>query len=279
MRSTAFAASMACCAAAVQLPPPGYVPLAALTDEFQGAELDISKWLPRDETWLGRQPGLFAAANVVVGGGMLQLWAREFHRNASTPAGYDNFTTSAVHSVAQVHLGYFEIRWRSGSSGISSSWWLHGSNGTAWTEIDAFETTGTDNPAAGGAKAANLPSNVHIFSYPGTNASGLPALCNCTEGSGSSSCSKPALFTLPAGATFASSFHVAGLLWEAAGVKVFLDGELVNEIFSPCLSEAIGMDFDRETMPGWMTLPDPASLPDQPFLVDYVRAWVPPPAS
>ena len=24
---------------------------------------------------------------------------------------------------------------------------------------------------------------------------------------------------------------------------------------------------------GWMALPDPATLPDQPFEVDYVRAW------
>ena len=33
------------------------------------------------------------------------------------------------------------------------------------------------------------------------------------------------------------------------------------------------MDFDRETMPGWMVLPDPATLPDRPFEIDYVRAW------
>jgi hypothetical protein len=57
---------------------------------------------------------------------------------------------------------------------------------------------------------------------------------------------------------------------------VFLDGALVNVIPSPCLGEAIGMDFDRETMPGWMALPDPSTLPDVPFEVDYVRSWAPP---
>jgi hypothetical protein len=39
------------------------------------------------------------------------------------------------------------------------------------------------------------------------------------------------------------------------------------------------MNFDRETMPGWMALPDPATLPDQPFLIDYVRSYAPPAAT
>lgn len=275
--SVVAAAALLRSAAALQLPPTGYSPIESLTDEFTGNALDLTKWAARDGGWLGRQPGLFDPGNVVVGGGALQLWAREFHRNASTPAGYDNYTTAAVHSITQVHLGYFEIRWRSGSSGISSSWWLHDSNGTEWTEIDVFETTGVDNSQSGGARAGELPSHVHIFDMPGTNASGLPELCNCTEGkAGSPPCSKPAVYSLPSGSTFSDSFHVAGLLWEASGIKVYLDGALVSEIPSPCLSEAIGMDFDRETMPGWMSLPDPSTLPDQPFLVDYVRSWAPP---
>ena len=52
-----------------------------------------------------------------------------------------------------------------------------------------------------------------------------------------------------------------------------VDGVVVNTITSPCLAEAIAMDFDRETMPGWMALPDPTTLPDVPFVVDYIRSW------
>jgi hypothetical protein len=65
----------------------------------------------------GRQPGLFARENVVVKDGSLQLWARAARRNASWPAGYDNYTTATVRSAATVREGLFEIRWRSGSSG------------------------------------------------------------------------------------------------------------------------------------------------------------------
>lgn len=261
---------------AVQLPPPGYTPITALTDEFNGSSLDPTKWTPKSPGWPGRQPGLFDPNNVIVGGGTLQLWARAARRNSSWPAGYDNYTTSAVHSLATVHWGYFEIRWRSGSSAISSSWWFHNNNGSTWTEIDVFETTGVNNSARGGAHAGDLPSHVHIFDLPGVNASALPGLCNCTEGTpGSPPCSKGSTFSLPPGQTFSGAWHVAGLLWDAAGAHVFLDGSLVHSVPSPCLVEAIGMDFDRETMPGWMALPDPATLPDVPFEVDYVRSWAP----
>jgi hypothetical protein len=259
--------------------PPGYTPLPELSDEFDGVTLDPAKWRASDEGWLGRPPGLFASSNVVVAGGSLQLWARAARRNASWPPGYDNFTTSAVHSLARARLGYYEIRWRSGSSGISSSWWFHEGNGSAWTEIDVFETTGVDNAAAGGAKAANLPSHVHIFELPNRTAAQLPGLCNCSEGTpGQAPCSKGALFSLPAGRSFADDWHVAALLWTAGGVEVRLDGALVSTIPSACLVEEIGMDFDRETMPGWMALPDPATLPDQPFLIDYVRSFSAPPS-
>jgi hypothetical protein len=135
-------------ASPVPPPPPGYELIAALSDEFEGTSLDASKWSTSQQVirWPGRAPGLFDPSNVVVGGGRMQLWARATRRNGSWPAGYDNYTTAAVRSLASVREGYFEIRWRSGSSGISSSWWFHTNNGTAWTEIDVFETTGVDNP-------------------------------------------------------------------------------------------------------------------------------------
>ena len=266
---------LASTAAAPPPPPPGYAMIEELSDEFDGSTLDATKWAPRDENWLGRQPGLFDPTNVVVGGGHLQLWARAARRNDSWPPGYDNYTTSAVHSIGRVRLGYLEIRWRSGSSGISSSWWLHEGNGTAWTEIDVFETTGTTNDAPGGANASFLPSHVHIFELPGTAVPDLPARCGgCKEHpAGQAPCSIGANFALPAGETFADAFHVAALNWTDTGVVVLLDGQPVSAIASPCLIELIGVDFDRETMPGWMSLPDPATLPDEPFLVDYIRSY------
>ena len=87
-------------------------------------------------------------------------------------------------------------------------------------------------------------------------------------------CSLGSIFALDkAQPTFADRFYTANLNWTNSGVAIRLDGALVNVITSPCLVQQIGMDFDRETMPGWMALPDPSTLPDQPFEIDYVRAW------
>jgi hypothetical protein len=134
--------------------PPGYATIPELSDEFGGDTLDPQKWSssPSVISWPGRAPGLFDGVdNVKLADGKLQLWARSAKRNSSWPAGFDNYTTSAVRSLHSVRGGFFEIRWRSGSSAISSSWWFHSNNGsntdptTAWTEIDVFETTGSDN--------------------------------------------------------------------------------------------------------------------------------------
>ena len=134
-------------ASAAVVPPtlPGYELIPALSDEFEGDVLDKRKWDLDTTRWRGRQPGLFDPSNVVIADGHLQLWARAAKRNSSWPSGYDNFTTSTVRSFAAVKEGYFEIRWRSGSSGISSSWWFTGGNETTGrVEIDVFETTGAN---------------------------------------------------------------------------------------------------------------------------------------
>ena len=320
---------------------PGYALIPELSDEFDGARLDPAKWSTARPVlgWAGRAPGLFDASNVAVADGKLQLWARAARRNASWPAGFDNYTTAAVRSLASARTGYFEVRWRSGSSAISSSWWFHTNNGSAWTEIDVFETTGASNdqPAPGedvgdpdrcrntplnhcrsgcpanrsgtcgpamlpfapgapscnlcacnaqgapcsashGAKDTDLPSHVHVFKLPGVAVDDLPAACGgCTEGTPHAPpCSKAAKYAAPT--PWSAGFHTASLNWttDADGlstVAIGVDGATVSTITSPCLGEEIGMDFDRETMPGWMALPDPATLPDQPFEVDWVRSY------
>ena len=95
------------------VPPPGYELIPELSDEFDGSELDSSKWTtdPNLIGWPGRAPGLFDPSNVIVADGTLQLWAQAAKRNDSWPIGFDNYTTSAIHSFARVNQGYFEIRY------------------------------------------------------------------------------------------------------------------------------------------------------------------------
>ena len=265
----------------------GWTPYAPMTDEFGGDALDATKWSTDSSSWAGRQPGLFSAANVAVLNGSLRLSARTARRNPSWPAGYDNFTTAALHSTAHTAHGYFEVRSRSGSSSISSSWWFHFNDGngtwTTWTEIDVYESQGSDAPQASWHNASLLCSHTHVFKLAGVESADLPAKCGCKFGhrrarsgvDGATDqpvCSRGGCTNLPF--RLDGGWHTYGLEWNSSAVGIYADGAPVGEALpAGCLAQPIGMDFDRETMPDWMGLPDPATLPDWPFEVDYVRAW------
>ena len=77
---------------------------------------------------------------------------------------------------------------------------------------------------------------------------------------------------MAAGSRFDGGFHVYGLEWNATHLVFFADGQAMSVLDAQCFSQDIGMDFDRETMPGWMGLPD-HFVTDDPFEVDYVRSW------
>ena len=249
-----------------------WIPFAPLTDEFDTNALDTTRWstAPRDIGWAGRAPGLFDPTNTAVADGTLLLGARAARRNASWPAGFDNFTTSAVHSVNRTAHGYFEVRSRSGSSCISSSFWFHQNSGGSWTEIDVFESTGNSSTTTrGGETPRQICSHTHVFKLAGVATADLPGKCGCKlEGA---ACSVGACTPLPFAVD--DAFHTYGLQWNATTWQVFVDGAAVGPAFdAACLQEPIGMDFDRETMP-YMGVPDSPFVTDRPFAIDYVRAW------
>jgi len=251
----------------------------ALSDEFDGPQLNTSKWLADNPVWQGRQPGLFRPSNVEVSNGELQLWAR--HENVATPAqqaqGYRNYTTSAVQSVAPAFNGLYEIQWTSGSSLVSSSWWFSKSNQdyppsvpwTGWrTEIDVFEGNGN----ASNPMSSTLASHTHIFDSP-INSSALPARCACSFGSHPSKgiCTRQSLFKT--GSLWSKGRHTATLHWNETHLEVFVDGVAAWSAQDHCMRAPLMMDFDRETMPDWFGVPELSGLPDRPFSIEYVRSW------
>lgn len=284
-------ASVFAALAAVSLPPAGWVPFEPWTDEFDAASLNRSKWTVAQPGWPGRKPGLFDSDNVKQADGKLQLSARTTRRNASWPAGFDNFSTSTVRSVARRAHAFVEVRSRSGSSAISSSFWFHYNDGSTWTEIDVFESMGSrvhgPSPVAT-MNSSRMISHIHIFRLRGVATEDLPSKCGCTlpsqPSSGSPrayeprdvvSCSLQTDSVRPF--TFDDGFHTFALLWNESDVSFYADGQPVGRMPAQCLQQPVGLDFDRETMPEWMGLPRKADLPDQPFEIDWVRAWVPPP--
>ena len=75
---------------------------------------------------------------------------------------------------------------------------------------------------------------------------------------------------------FDDGFHVYGLEWNDTSIVIYADGNQVGDAFdASCFAQKIGMDFDRETMPGWMGTPDLPFAESAPFEIDYVRVWKP----
>jgi len=104
-------------------PPDGFkwVPNEKFSDEFNGAELDASKWHARSPYWVhGRAPATFRDYSVSVKNGMMQI-------KNSVLEGDEryNIAGGAVGSVAMdAFFGYYEVRMKASSISMSSTFWM-----------------------------------------------------------------------------------------------------------------------------------------------------------
>lgn len=232
-------------------PPAGgtWVPIAELTDEFDGEKLDAAKWHDHNPTWKGRQPAFFAKHNVTVSDGKLHLTMRK-EGLKGVPAGYHTFTSAAVQSKAKVRYGFFEIRCRPMDSHGSSAFWFYAQTPEIWTEIDMFEM------GAGAPKHRHIVHmNVHVFH----------TLVNPDR-----HWSKGGKWTAPF--RLADGWHVYALEWDPRHLKYYVDGRCVREAANTHWHQPLTLNFDSETMPKWFGLPKETDLPST-FSVEYVRSW------
>jgi len=230
-------------------PPEGkWKPIPELTDEFEGNQLDSTKWHDHNPGWLGRQPGYFSSNNVSVSDGKLHLTAR-VETLKDLPDGYHTFTTAAVKSKASVRYGYFEIKCRPMKSKASSAFWFYQSTKEDWTEIDVFEICGA------GEKFKNkVFMSVHVFHTP-------------TE---KKHWQKTEEWQAPF--NLVDDYHVYALEWNKEVIKWWVDGKVVRELKNTHWHQPLHMNFDSETFPDWFGLPDKESLPST-FSIEYIRSW------
>ena len=229
-----------------------WLPIPELSDEFNGAVLDASKWRDHNPDWPGRQPGWFAPHNVAVGSGQLLITTRA-EDLPNLPAGYHTFTTAAVKSVATVKYGYFEVKVRPMRSRPSSTFFLYRDTPEEWTEIDVFEI-------GGGAPGheRTVYCNSHLFrnaTYHGTVEKHLTI---------------PGTYKTEK--NLADDFHVYGLEWNAKEIKWYLDGAVIHRIDNQHWHQALHMNFDNEICENWFGLPEKETLPAT-YRIEYVRSW------
>src|SRR5208282_3099985 len=122
----------------------GWVKFDPMTDEFEGKELDRSKWVLGIVGWKGRLPALFSEKNVTVSDGKLHLTMRKEKLPPEIEKqGYHDYSSAALHSKARSSYGYYEVKAKPMDSGGSSSFWFHNEGKSDWnTEIDVFEIGG-----------------------------------------------------------------------------------------------------------------------------------------
>jgi beta-glucanase (GH16 family) len=223
---------------------------ASMSDEFNGTELDSSKWRTNIVGWPGRPPALFADHNVTVTSGALQItMQKETDDGQYANLGYHDYTTGAVQCTKSVLYGYFEVRAKAMKSAGSSGFWFSGKDQNNWNEIDVAEMGGRPP-----ADPRQVFMSVHVFEKQGVKE---------TKNDTSSAMLR---------SNVADGFHVYGLYWSPSSVDIYIDGRLQRHLRNTSWHTPATLILDAETQVDWWGMPLDSDLPSV-FTIDYVRAW------
>ena len=252
----------------------GWILREDISDEFDGTEIDKSKWFVQGDNgdyyiWKGRAPSQFAAHNVIVADGLLSLrsqWEPDFDfaigegHEGNDYATHDGefipVTTAAIVSHKRFLNGYMEVRSRSADAAMTSSFWMIGYE----SELDVYESMGNPKMDSGsGITATMLKASVHDWQPPAQRPTRKFGYVR----------------ELPW--RVADDFHVYGVDWGPDHLKFYIDGELTHEVTQAevgtdwVLTNPLEIWLDSEIFV-WLGLPHEEELPAD-FLVDYVRVW------
>ena len=254
----------------------GWVLNEEISDEFEGTEIDTTKWFVEGLNgdyyiWKGRAPSQFVPHNVRVEDGKLKLrtaWEPDYNfyeesysdGNMGT-SKYGEYkgepmpvTTAAVISKKRFLNGYMEVKSKVGNAAITGAFWAIGYE----QELDVYELMG--NPKKeGNIRADSYLATGHDWSPPAERPT---AVFNHTE-------------DLPY--RTADEFHVYGAEWGVDFLKLFIDGKMVHHF----TQDDVGLDWvlnnpmevwlDSEIF-FWLGMPHKEELPVD-FEIEYMRVW------
>ena len=228
-------------------PPAGYcwVPVPALTDEFNGPQLDRTKWLPYQPYWKGRD-STFDTNNVFVTNGLLCL--------QSTALALTNIRAACVTSSTKEAFseGYYEASVQASRLSMTSAFWFQGK----YSEIDVIENLGA--PLKKPVHNEFMNMSTHFFT-------------NGWKGD----LSTPCKWKMPNPCS--SGFHTYGVWWkDNRNVSFYHDNQVVTNIVTRGeFNEKMYLFFDTEVF-SWEGVPTLESLQDRNrniMSVDWVRGW------
>ena len=195
------------------------------SDEFDGTEIDTSKWGFEQNCWGGgnneQQCYTDRPVNSYVADGVLTILAqRENFTGPNTPEGDGSTTATLPYTSARLRtknleewtFGRFEIRAKlPAGQGTWPAIWMLPTNSPYGTwassgEIDIMEAVNLKTVTGGAAPEARVHGTLHYGrNWPENKSSG-------------------AAYTLPGGANPADDFHTYALEWEEGEIRWYVDG-------------------------------------------------------
>lgn len=254
----------------------GWVLNEAVSDEFDGTALDTSKWFIEGQNgdyyiWKGRAPAQFVPHNVIVEDGKLKLRTQwepdfEFDKEGYKESGGDPYgvfegkplpiTTAGVITKKRFLNGYMEVKSKAGNAAITAAFWAIGYE----QELDVYEQMGNPKIKDNDIKETGTKTTIHDWSPPATR----PTWAWHYKDN-----------ALPF--RVADDFHVYGAEWGVDYLKVYIDGELVDEVHQDelgtdwVLNNPMEIWLDSEIFK-WLGIPHQEELPVD-FEIEYVRVW------
>lgn len=254
----------------------GWVLNEDVSDEFEGDELDASKWFVEGQNgdyyiWKGRAPSQFVPHNVRVEKGKLKLrtaWEPNYKFIQETytdgnmgAAKYGEYkakpmpvTTAGVITKKRFLNGYMEVKSKVGNAAITGAFWGIGYE----QELDVYEQMG--NPKKGEKiTATSSLATAHDWSPPAQRPTNVFQHVE----------------DLPY--RVADEFHVYGADWGEDYLSLYIDGKLIHHF----TQDDVGLDWvlnnpmeiwlDSEIF-FWLGMPHKEELPVD-FEIEYLRVW------
>ena len=254
----------------------GWILNEEISDEFEGTALDTNKWFIEGLNgdyyiWKGRAPAQFVPHNVIVEDGKLKLrtqWESdyEFDQEGYKESGGEPYgvfegnplpiTTAGVITKKRFLNGYMEVKSKVGNAAITGAFWAIGYE----QELDVYELMGNPKVEDGDIQDTGMKTTIHDWSPPATRPTWTWKYKDNN---------------LPF--RMADDFHVFGAEWGADYLKVYLDGELVDEVTQDelgiewVLNNPMEVWLDSEIFK-WLGVPHKEELPVD-FEIEYMRVW------
>ena len=256
----------------------GWVLNEVLSDEFEGTEIDTTRWFveglnDRYYIWKGRAPSQFVPHNVTVNNGKLKLrtaWEPDYkfvnesygdgNMGSSKYGVYKDgsampVTTAGVLTHKRFLYGYMEVKSKVGNAAITGAFWAIGHE----QELDVYELMGNPKNKKGNIREDSYLATAHDWSPPAQRPTKIFNHVENLE------------------YRTADDFHVYGAEWGVDYLKLFIDGKMIRHFTQDQLGTSFVLNNPMEIWLDseiffWLGLPHKEELPVD-FEIEYMRVW------